>query len=207
MVLYQFEDREDLDALTRRIRDIPSNIQDVGGIPFTPYLSVGVSVFSEARGEADQANQAQIRMMTDDSEYASSNETQDNIAHLFRMFDHIPMPYAVYKVHFAPEGDRAADSGAKNAEPTDATLLYVNHAFCRMTGRERQELAGRKVRELFPMMGERWFQLAGRAAVLGEVVQDQLYYRLMDVRFEVTVNQVIGSGYCAFSYQAYQKAE
>ena len=51
------------------------------------------------------------------------------------------------------------------------------------------------------MMGERWFQLAGRAAVLGEVVQDQLYYHLMDLRFDVTVNQVIGSGYCAFSYQ------
>ena len=46
--LYQFEDRESMDALTERIRGISSHIHNVGGVPFTPYLSVEVSIFSES---------------------------------------------------------------------------------------------------------------------------------------------------------------
>ena len=49
--LYQFENRETLNALTERIGEISSHIHNVGGVPFTPYLSVEVSIFSKSKGD------------------------------------------------------------------------------------------------------------------------------------------------------------
>ena len=51
--LYQFENRETLNALTERIGEISSHIHNVGGVPFTPYLSVEVSIFSKSKGDGE----------------------------------------------------------------------------------------------------------------------------------------------------------
>ena len=54
-VLFQFESRGELDEMVRKLREIPSNIHSVGGVPFTPYLSVEVSVYSESKETAEDS--------------------------------------------------------------------------------------------------------------------------------------------------------
>ena len=43
--------------------------------------------------------------------------------------------------------------------------------------------------------------MARRAALYDETSEDVLYYTLRDIRLYTTASQVIGPGYCAFTYQ------
>ena len=98
--------------------------------------------------------------------------------------------------------DHNAGETVLTEENADGMILYVNHAFARMTGRAESVLTGGLASELFPMQGRAWSRIAYRAAVLGEEITDfHLDYQVMGVRMSVTASQVIGPGYCAFTYQ------
>ncbi|MBQ9617876.1 MAG: hypothetical protein IJR48_05860, partial [Oscillibacter sp.] len=65
----------------------------------------------------------------------------------------------------------------------------------------RANLLGKTVRETFPMTGARWYDMARRAAFYGEASKGVLYHTLKDMHLYATASQVIGPGYCAFTYQ------
>ena len=73
--------------------------------------------------------------------------------------------------------------------------------FEQRAGRTARELLGRRIWELFPKLGEDWYEKAGRAALLGEIVIDSIYFAPNDTRYYITASQVIRPGFCSFTYQ------
>ena len=71
----------------------------------------------------------------------------------------------------------------------------------RRAGNPLEEMLGRSVRELFPDLDESWYDMARRAALLGETIVDTLYYKKTELRYYITGNQIIRPGYCSFTYQ------
>ena len=158
----------------------------VDGVPFSPYLSFGAAVYSETTSISEQASQAEARMSADNIGVSYSGELVENVGDLFRMYEHLPIAFAVYYLS-APE--------------QDAVILYANRSFLKHNNYTRATLLGKTVRETFPMTGEHWYEMARRAALDGETSKEILYYALKDVRLYTTASQVIGSGYVAFTYQ------
>ena len=64
-----------------------------------------------------------------------------------------------------------------------------------------QELIGQSVRDLWPEMDSNWYDMAARAALLGETIVDTMYFEATNMRYYLTVTQVIRPGYCSFTYQ------
>ncbi|MBQ9521174.1 MAG: EAL domain-containing protein [Oscillospiraceae bacterium] len=186
VVLTQFHQREELDSLVSRLREVPKEIHVVDGVPFSPYLSFGAAVYSETKSIGEQASQAEARMSADNTGVGYSGELVENVGDLFRMYEHLPIAFAVYHMP-APE--------------QDAVVLYANRTFLERNNYTRATLLGKTVRETFPMTGERWYDMARRAAFDGETSEKILYYALTDLRLYTTAMQVIGPGYCAFTYQ------
>ena len=104
------------------------------------------------------------------------------------MYDALPVAYAVYKVHL----------GA-TTKVDDATVIYVNQRFCDLVKKDQSELVNHRVREVFTLSGE-WYDFAYRSAILGEKVVEHGYYSVVNLTLNITANQVICPGYCAFTY-------
>ncbi|MBR3570182.1 MAG: EAL domain-containing protein [Oscillibacter sp.] len=190
VILTQFQKQSDLDRLVSRLRDVPSEIRVVDGVPFSPYLSVGVSVYSDTENLLEQASQAEARMAADNTGSHSAGALIENMAELFHMYDNLPLSMAVYSVPLR-----------KNDPDADAVILYANRSFLSADGYAPANVLGKTVREAFPMTGERWYEMARRAAICGESTKQILYCALKDTRLYVTASQVIGVGYCVFTYQ------
>ncbi len=186
-LLTQYTKKEALMRLQVAIKNLSSQLREVDGI--TVYLSVGMAPYSEAGDAGGQGHLADTRMRADHSEstpvayqVALSTET-------FRMYDYLPVDYAVYRV--ITDRDHIV---------RDATLLFANQKWLDRSSKRLDEVKGRSVREMFPNLDETWFQLAHRAALLGEEVTERVYVPSMNNYFHCTVNQVVRPGYCAFTY-------
>ena len=190
VILSQFRNQAELDKLISALRQIPSELHIVRGVPFSMYLSIGVSVFSDTENLGEQESQAEARMAADSTNGAYPQEILDNMAKLFRMYDNLPIAFAVYAVPKKEE----------NTED-DAVLLYVNHKFVHMVRRPHSLMLGKTVSETFPMMGKRWYDAARLASELGVETDMHIYYELLDMHLHLTASQVIGPGYCAFTYE------
>ena len=189
VILSQFQHQKELQQLLDRVRQLPSRVREVDGIPCTLYISVGASIYSETEDVERQAQQARLRIKSDHAEIANSVATRQNVAGMFRMYDALPVAYAVYKVHL--------DAVTK---VSDATMLYVNQRFCELVDMSNDTLVGSKVRPLFPTLTPDWYDYAYRSAILGEKVVAHGYYPEAKSELNITVNQVISPGYCAFTY-------
>ena len=190
VILTQFHHQSDLDALVSKLRDAPSEIHVVEGVLFSPYLSIGVAVYSDTENVSEQIGQAEARMAVDNTGSKYSGQLIDNLSELFRMYDNLPIAFAVY--YLSPK---------ENAKNKDATILYANRKFLKMTHHSRANLLGKTVGEAFPMIEKTWYDMARRAAVEGEDAEGHIYYTLMDLHLRVTASPIIGPGYCAFTYQ------
>ena len=190
VILTQFHHQSDLDSLVSRLRDVPSEIHVVDGVPFSPYLSIGVAVYSDTENIAEQASQAEARMSADNTGSGYSGELVDNIANLFHLYENLPLSFAVY---YIPPHEGKTEQ--------DAVILYANKLFLKANHFTRASLLGKTVRETFPMTGPHWYDMARRAAFYGETSKNVLYYTLKDMHLYATASQVIGPGYCAFTYQ------
>ena len=189
VVLSQFQHQRELQQLLDRVRQLPSRVREVDGIPCTLYISVGASIYSETEDVERQAQQARLRIKSDHGEIASSVATRQNVEGMFRMYDALPVAYAVYKVHL--------DAVTK---VSDATMLYVNQRFCELVGLGRDALVSARVQDMFPNLTEEWYDFAYRSAILGEKVVSHGYYPEAKSNLNITANQVISPGYCAFTY-------
>ena len=83
----------------------------------------------------------------------------------------------------------------------DTIVFYVNHKFEDGVGKKASELLGRRTRELFPSLGEDWYEKVGRAALRGETVIGTLYFAPNGKTYYMTANQVIHPGYFSVTYQ------
>ena len=190
VVLRQLRDKGELTGLRDKIRRIAESIHEIDGTPITLYLSMGYSLFSESEDIDEMAQSAEMRLLVDHDDHSPVQNRQSRSSDFFRLYDDLPISYAVYKVHVN-----------KRSEVTDAVLFYANHFFERRAGKPVSEMLGHGVRELFPEIGKEWFEMAGRAALQGETIVDCMYYSETDTQYHVTASQIIRPGYCSFTYQ------
>ena len=192
VILRQFTHPEEALRLQAEIKGISSRLKEVDGIPCTLFLSVGMCSYSEVTDTAEQAQQAEIRLLADHNENTSVDTRLSRAGEIFRMYDHLPMAFSVYKVKTDSENN-----------VVDAEFFYVNHTYAQEQGKEPEQLIGRTVLDVFPDLEPEWFAYVRRAALLGEqVVVDDIYFDCMKMRYYMTASQIIRYGYCAITYQA-----
>ena len=190
VILSQFQQHRELQQLLDRVRQLPSRVREVDGIPCTLYLCVGASIYSETEDVEKQAQQARLRIKADRGDISNAVSTRQNVGKLFHMYDSLPVAYAVYKVHL--------DAVTK---VSDATMVYVNQRFCELVNLHHADLVDKRVNEVFPDLNPEWYEYAYRSAILGEkVVEQRNYFKVVSSVLNVTANQVISPGYCAFTY-------
>ena len=188
-ILCQYQRREEVAELLEHVRSISRELQSVDSIPFTVFLSVGATFYSETESVEEQALQTQLRRLADGLENVPPFQLLENTAQVFHHFENLPLPFVVYKL-------------MPNAPQPDALLIYANRAFSQLLHRSCQEMVGKTVRQLATGAANPiWFDLADRAALRGERLAGQIYQDEVLGPLLVTVNQVIGPGYCAFTYQ------
>lgn len=187
-VLCQFDDSAELDDLISRIREIPKGLREVNGVPFNMYLSVGTALYSETEDREGMAAQAEMRRMTDDVEGISQRQLMENTGRIFRMFDELPLPYAVYKVFSGPQGD-------------DAIVLYANKAFTEMSQTTLEMLIGARASSFYAVDSNSWITFAVQAGIEGRTVSGKYYYAPLGFEIEIAAYPVIGPGFCAFTFK------
>ena len=136
------------------------------------------------------AQQVGVRLLADQKVHTSAENRVSRSAEIFRLYDDLPIAYAVYRVETDEEG-----------RAKDAILFYVNHMFEKRAGKEARELLGRRTRELFPELDKGWYDKATRAALLGETIVENFYFPPTNRNYLTTASQVIRTGYCCFTYQ------
>ncbi len=165
-------------------------MHEIDGIHITLYLSLGYSRFSETRDLELMEQNAEMRLLVDHDAHAPVEHRKSGSSDFFRLYDHLPIAYAVYKVH--PDEERKVK---------DAEIFYANHLFEKRAGRPVSSMLGRSVRELFPMLDEKWFDIVGRCAMQGETIIENLYFEQTGLHYYMTASQIIRPGFCSITYQ------
>ena len=190
VILHQVEKPAEAAALRAKVKRVAAGIQQIDGVALTFYLSVGYALYSEFMDLDEQGQNADVRLLADHDEHASAENRLSRSSEIFHLYDDLPIAYAVYRVR--------VDDGTGML---DAKLFYVNHLFEQRSGMKASELLGRSCRELFPGLGEDWYEKASRAALLGETIVDRQYYAPTGKQYYMTASQIIHAGYCSFTYQ------
>jgi len=188
-VLRQFDHAVELDNLIAQIRRIPLELKEINGVPFSIYLSVGMALYSETRDRERMAVQAELRRMTDDVEGISQQQLMENTGRIFKMFDDLPIAYAVYKMIPGPNGN-------------DAVVLYANHRFMFVTRTTPLTLIGKRVSHFFTTLPADWFSLAEQAGLEGRTVEKRFRIEPMKHDMIATAYPLIGPGFCAFTFRS-----
>ena len=187
-VLQQVGNRKEAHMLRDKVKTIGYSVREIEGKPITLYLSVGYALFSEDLDIEKQAKDAEVRLHADYDQNISSESRIDHALELFKMFDDLPVPYGVFHV------THAEHSGRYNA-----VFFYVNHKYEEFAGFPAKEMLGHTVRELFPFLGDAWYQEVKSAALDGKIVEGEFDNPLNGKHFRFTARQIIYPGYCAIT--------
>lgn len=187
-VLQQIESREEAGKLREQVKAIGDSVREVDGKPVTLYLSVGYALYSEYLDVEEQAKYAEVRLHADYDQSISAESRIDHASELFHMFDDLPVPHAVFHVAYTERSGRY-----------DAVFFYANHKYEEFIRRPLKSLLGHTVRELFPYLGEDWYQDVKSAALDGNVVEGEFDNPLDGKRFRFTARQIIYPGYCSIT--------
>ena len=190
VVLHQIQDDEQVLNLRSRIKDIGASIRSVEGTPVTLYLSVGFVLYSETEDLDEQARLSEVRLHADHDQNISAESRLTHSTEIFHLFDNLPISYSVYHVTWA-----------EHSGLYDAVIFYVNRKFEEYGGLKGKDILGHSVREVFPHVGEEWFDLAKRAALDHENIEDVFIDQKTGKTYQITVTQILYNGYCAFTYQ------
>ncbi len=90
------------------------------------------------------------------------------------LFEQMLDAFALHEIVCDPSGN-----------PVDYRYLAVNPAFERILGRPASAIIGRRVRELFPAIEEKWILRYGRLALDGEPLRLEDYSAELDRHFEI----------------------
>ncbi len=189
-VLRQVRGREELRELHNTAKRVFRSLHEIDGTSITLYFSLGYVLYSECEDLDEMAQKASLRLLADQKEHTSTENRLSRSAEIFRLYDDLPIAYAVYRVLTDEDG-----------QMKDAILFYVNHLFEKRAGKEARELLGRSTHELFPELDEGWYDKAARAALLGETIVENFYFAATNRDYLTTASQVIRPGYCCFTYQ------
>ena len=187
-VLQQVRNREEAGALRERIKAIGRSVQEVDGMPITLYLSVGFALFSESLDLEEQTKSAEMRLHADSDQNISAENRINHASELFSLFDDLPVPYSVYRVAYAEHSGRY-----------DAVFFYVNHKYEEFARLPAKAMLGHTVREVFPVLGDDWYQDVKRAALDGETVEGEFLAPQNGKNYRFTARQIIYPGYCAIT--------
>jgi diguanylate cyclase (GGDEF)-like protein len=190
VVLHQVESRDEAHELRAKIKTVGESIRQIDGVPLTLYLSVGFTLFSECLDLDEQARLSEVRLHADYDNNISAESRLGHALEIFHLFDDLPLSYSVYHVTYA-----------EHSGLYDAVIFYVNHKYEEYGGQPAKAVLGHSVRELYPFIGEEWFETVKRAAMDGESVEGELVNAPGGKRFRFTARQIIYPGYCAITYQ------
>ena len=190
MVIRQIRSRSELSAIRSTVKSVGDSIQEIDGTHIKLYLSLGYSLFSESKNLDTMLQSAEMQLLIDHDSHAPAENRQSGSSGFFRLYDDLPIAYAVYKV-----------TANREQKVTDAVLFYANRLFEKRAGKPLSEILGHSVRELFAGLDEKWFDIAERAALRGEVVTESIRFAQTGMVYYLTANQVIRPGYCCFTYQ------
>ncbi len=188
VMLQQVRSREEAGKIRDKVKAIANSIREVDGKPITLYLSVGYALFSEYLDLNEQTKSAEIRLHADHDMNISAENRIEHAFELFSLFDDLPVPYSVYHV------TRAEHSGKY-----DAVFFYVNRKYEEFAELPARAMLGHTVREIFPSLGEDWYQDVKSAALDGKIVEGEFDHPKNEKRFRFTGRQIIYPGYCAIT--------
>lgn len=185
-VLQQIESKEEAQKLRDKARDIGKALREVDGRPITLYLSVGYARYSEFLDLEEQIKNAEMRLHADYDQTISAENRIEHASEIFYLFDDLPVPYSVYHVTYA-----------EHSGLYDAVFFYVNHKYEEFAELPAKSLVGHTVRELFPYLGNEWYQDVKRAALDGKTVEGEFDNPLNGKHYHFSARQIIYPGYCA----------
>jgi diguanylate cyclase (GGDEF)-like protein len=185
-VLQQIESREEAAGLRMKIKDVGNSVREIDGKPVTLYLSVGYAFYSEYLSLEEQNKNAEMRLLADYDQSISAESRIDHALELFYMFDDLPVAYAVFHATYA-----------EHSGQHDAVFFYVNHRYEEYFGHTAKGLFGRTVRELFPYLGDEWYQNIRSAAMDGMITEGEFDNPVNGKHYRFTARQIIYRGYCA----------
>lgn len=113
-----------------------------------------------------------IRDMTDRTETRAALAASE--AKYRQLFNEMSVGFALHEIICNESGT-----------PVDYRFLEVNPAFERLTGLKKENLVGRRIREMLPDTEPRWIDTYGHVALTGESVQFEEYSRELDRYFDV----------------------
>ena len=188
VILSQTRDSEAIHELRKKIKEAGIAVREVSGIPVTLYLSVGYVMFSEHHDLDEMPKIADVRLLADHGRSIAPESRVAKAEDIFRLFDNLPVAYAVYHVTEGMDGTK------------DAKLFYVNMKYIEHGTIPAAGLLGHSVHELYPFIGEDWYNNVFRAAMRHEVVEGNLLYTPEGKRYRYIATQIIYPGYCAVTY-------
>ena len=99
----------------------------------------------------------------------------------------VPVVYAVFEVI------------CRDGKAVDTRYVYVNRAYCRLTGHRKEELLGRRFSKVYENADEKWFRYCYAAAFEGKKVRDRMYSPEIGQWLEFEVEPA-GKGLAAFVF-------
>lgn len=187
-VIQQVKNKAEAGKLREKVKDIGNSIREIDGQPITLYLSVGYALFSEFLDLNELAKNAEIRLHADYDKNISAENRVDHASELFSLFDDLPVPYSVYHV-----------THAEHSGQYDAVFFYVNRKYEEFAELPAEAMLGHTVREVFPYLGDDWYQDVKSAALDGEVVEGEFDSPMNGKHFHFAARQIIYPGYCAIT--------
>lgn len=188
ILLHQIKTKDDARRIKEKVKAVSRSIREVDGKPITLYLSVGYSLFSESLDLNEQAKSAEIRLHADHDMTISAENRIEHASELFSLFDDLPVPYSVYHV-----------THAKHSGQYDAVFFYVNRKYEEFAQLPARAMLGHTVREIFPSLGDDWYEDVKNAALNGKIVEGEFDHPKTGKHYCFTVRQIIYPGYCAIT--------
>lgn len=187
-VLAQVESKQEAHKFRERIKAVGESIREIDGRPVTLYLSVGYTLFSESLDLNEQTKSAEMRMHADYDQNISAENRIEHASEIFHLFDDLPVPYSVYHMTHSEHDDRY-----------DAVYFYVNRKYEEFAELPARVMLGHTVRELFPYLGDDWYNDVKSAAFDGKIVEGEFDNPVNGKHFSFTARQIIYPGYCAIT--------
>ncbi|MBD3380540.1 MAG: PAS domain S-box protein, partial [Candidatus Omnitrophica bacterium] len=74
-----------------------------------------------------------------------------------------------------------------NGKPVDSVFKEINSVFEEMTGKHRDEVVGRRMKEVFPEIEDHWVEMFGNVALTGDPVRTEQYFATLGRWYSVSV--------------------
>lgn len=106
----------------------------------------------------------------------------------------IPVPYAIFKIIYADDGNVA-----------NTQYVYVNEAYCQTAGIRREDLIGRYFLDVYGEGDRRWLHYCQEAVTIGKTVHETIYSPEVQQWMNFAVQPLSRPGYVSFVFMNISK--